>query len=188
MHQCCLKLRYKRMNANCRKNNNAQNSHAEWNCYIIIPKIVILKPRILCDLDWKPDKLRNLRKKRGYFSLSYKLSKAFKQLFSLPPQRQTLSWLVLIFFRHCVGDGKLCVSRSWICGFSKTEYLDPSYPFHFTTGVRAKGVRRRGGGGYSPVWFDQGVYSICDILNFSAMYLSFADLCRKFSVKSNFLP
>ena len=38
------------------------------------------------------------------------------------------------------------ISRSWICGFSKTEYLDPSYPFHFTTGVRAKGVGTRGGG------------------------------------------
>ena len=80
------------------------------------------------------------------------------------------------------------ISRSWICGFSKTEYLDPSYPFHFTTGVRAKGVGRSGGGGYSPDWFYQGVYSIWDILNFSAMYLSFADLCRKFQVSLIFFP
>ena len=36
-------------------------------------------------------------------------------------------------------------------------------------------------------WFDQGVYSICDILDSSGMYLNFADFCRKFSVKSNFL-
>ena len=34
-------------------------------------------------------------------------------------------------------------------------------------------------------WFDQGVY--CDILDSSGMYLNFADFCRKFSVKSNFL-
>ena len=36
-------------------------------------------------------------------------------------------------------------------------------------------------------WFDQGVYSICGILDSSGMYLNFADICRKFSVKSNFL-
>jgi len=36
-------------------------------------------------------------------------------------------------------------------------------------------------------WFDQGVYSICDILDSSGMYLNFADFCRKFSVQSNFL-
>ena len=36
-------------------------------------------------------------------------------------------------------------------------------------------------------WFDQGVYSICDILDSDGMYLNFADFCRKFSVKSNFL-
>jgi len=36
-------------------------------------------------------------------------------------------------------------------------------------------------------WFDQGVYSICDILDSNRMYLKFADFCRKFSVKSNFL-
>ena len=36
-------------------------------------------------------------------------------------------------------------------------------------------------------WFDQGVYSICDILDSSRMYLNFADFCRKFSVESNFL-
>ena len=36
-------------------------------------------------------------------------------------------------------------------------------------------------------WFDQGVYSICDILDSSGMYLNFADFCLKFSVKSNFL-
>ena len=36
-------------------------------------------------------------------------------------------------------------------------------------------------------WFDQRVYSICDILDSSGMYLNFADFCRKFSVKPNFL-
>ena len=36
-------------------------------------------------------------------------------------------------------------------------------------------------------WFDQGVYSICDILDSSGMYLNFADFCLKFSVKSSFL-
>jgi len=36
-------------------------------------------------------------------------------------------------------------------------------------------------------WFDQGVYSICDSLDSSRMYLNFADFCRKFSVKSNLL-
>ena len=36
-------------------------------------------------------------------------------------------------------------------------------------------------------WFDQGVYSICDILDSNGMYFNFADFCRKFSVKSNFL-
>ena len=36
-------------------------------------------------------------------------------------------------------------------------------------------------------WFAQGVYSICDILDSSGMYLNFADFCRKFSVKCNFL-
>ena len=36
-------------------------------------------------------------------------------------------------------------------------------------------------------WFDQRVYSICDILDSDGMYLNFADFCRKFSVKSNFL-
>ena len=36
-------------------------------------------------------------------------------------------------------------------------------------------------------WFDQGVYSICDILDSRGMYLNFADFCRKFLVKSNFL-
>jgi len=35
--------------------------------------------------------------------------------------------------------------------------------------------------------FDQEVYSICDILDSSRMYLNFADFCRKFSVESNFL-
>ena len=33
-------------------------------------------------------------------------------------------------------------------------------------------------------WFAQGVYSICDILDSSGMYLNFADFCRKFSVLS----
>ena len=37
-------------------------------------------------------------------------------------------------------------------------------------------------------WFDQGVYSICDILDSSGMYLNFADFCRKFSVKRNLSP
>ena len=36
-------------------------------------------------------------------------------------------------------------------------------------------------------WFAQGVYSICDILDSSGMYLNFADFCRKFSVKCYFL-
>ena len=36
-------------------------------------------------------------------------------------------------------------------------------------------------------WFDQGVFSVCDILDSSGMYLNFADFCRKFSVKCNFL-
>ena len=36
-------------------------------------------------------------------------------------------------------------------------------------------------------WLDQGVYSICDILDSSGMYFNFADFCRKFSVKCNFL-
>ena len=36
-------------------------------------------------------------------------------------------------------------------------------------------------------WFDQGVYSVCDIPDSSGMYLNFADFCRKFSVKCNFL-
>ena len=36
-------------------------------------------------------------------------------------------------------------------------------------------------------WFDQGVYSICDMLDSSGMYLNFADFCRKFSVICNFL-
>ena len=36
-------------------------------------------------------------------------------------------------------------------------------------------------------WFAQGVYSICDILDSSGMYLNFADFCRKFSVECNFL-
>ena len=37
-------------------------------------------------------------------------------------------------------------------------------------------------------WFDQRVYSICEILNSNGllMYLNFADFCQKFSVKSNF--
>ena len=35
-------------------------------------------------------------------------------------------------------------------------------------------------------WFAQRVYSICDILDSSGMYLNFADFCRKFSVKCNF--
>jgi len=36
-------------------------------------------------------------------------------------------------------------------------------------------------------WFEQGVYSICDILNSNGMYLSFTDFCPTFPVKSNFL-
>ena len=31
-------------------------------------------------------------------------------------------------------------------------------------------------------WFAQGVYSICDILDSSGMYLNFADFCRKFQL------
>ena len=35
-------------------------------------------------------------------------------------------------------------------------------------------------------WFDQAVYSICVIVDFSGMYLNFSDVCRRFFVKSNF--
>ena len=42
-------------------------------------------------------------------------------------------------------------------------------------------------GVFSVLWFDHGVYSICDILDSNGMYLNFAEFCRKFSVKSNLL-
>ena len=37
-------------------------------------------------------------------------------------------------------------------------------------------------------WFDQGVYSISDIVDSSGKYLNFADFCRKFSLSPIFLP
>ena len=50
-----------------------------------------------------------------------------------------------------------------------------------------KGIQIDGKTVFYQDWFDQGVYSICDILDSDGMYLNFADFCRKFSVKSNFL-
>ncbi|KAJ7387353.1 hypothetical protein OS493_004344 [Desmophyllum pertusum] len=36
-------------------------------------------------------------------------------------------------------------------------------------------------------WFEKGVYSICDIIDFNGKYLSFESFRLKFPVKSNFL-
>ena len=84
--------------------------------------------------------------------------------------------------------------RSRNCGFKKCKSFQTRTTYFFLVSLFSASIKEflknQSGSGktvFYQGWFDQGVYSICDILDSSGMYLNFTDFCRKFSVKSSFL-
>jgi len=100
--------------SNRSENKNAHNSHVNYET-VVIPRIVILKPRTLYDLDRQPSKIRNLKKKKNFsvrkvlenFKTALALWSHLKRPFSEPPQKVLVfvcfySFILFYFiFFHC---------------------------------------------------------------------------------------
>lgn len=89
---------------------------------VIIPKIVILNPPALYDVDRKPQKLR--WKKQWICPRTKVLWSGSKRFLSWPPQKQN-SWCLFTLILMSSFDWKLGLklNPSWYCGFFFNRYV-----------------------------------------------------------------